>query len=78
MMDSSVIWIMNEPEVAPAFQLARAGYDVWLGNSRGTTFSRGHVYLNADKDKDYWDYGFEEMGKYDNPAFVDYVRKHTG
>ena len=28
-------WIYNDPEVAPAFVLARLGYDVWLGNNRG-------------------------------------------
>ena len=30
--DSADCWIMNFPEVAPAFKLLRAGYDVWLGN----------------------------------------------
>jgi lysosomal acid lipase/cholesteryl ester hydrolase len=30
--DSADCWIMNYNEVAPAFQLVRAGYDVWLGN----------------------------------------------
>jgi len=30
---------MHLPDLAPAFQLVRMGYDVWLGNSRGTRYS---------------------------------------
>jgi len=42
---------MNHPEEAPALVLAREGFDVWLGNSRGTRFSRKHTSLNPDS----WD-----------------------
>ena len=40
--DSSDCWVMHYPELAPAFQLVREGYDVWLGNQRGTKYSLGH------------------------------------
>ena len=49
--DSADCWIMNYEQTAPAFQLARAGYDVWLGNQRGTKYSMGHKSLNPKKDK---------------------------
>jgi len=31
-VDSADCWVMNHPEKAPAFVIANAGYDVWLGN----------------------------------------------
>ena len=39
-------WIWNDAELSPAFNLVRAGYDVWLGNNRGTRWSEGHVTLD--------------------------------
>lgn len=41
-----------------AFRLAREGYDVWLGNVRGTAYSREHVKLNPDEDMAFWDYRY--------------------
>lgn len=46
-------WVWNLPEVAPAFVLARAGYDVWLGNNRGNRFSINHLSLDPKK-KEFW------------------------
>lgn len=36
-------YVANEASVAPAFVLANLGYDVWLGNNRGSKFSNQHV-----------------------------------
>ena len=38
-----------------AFRLADAGYDVWLGNSRGNIYSRRHAWLETD-DPQFWQY----------------------
>lgn len=42
------------------YQLADEGYDVWLINFRGNSYSREHMWLSADTDPDFWDYSFEE------------------
>jgi predicted alpha/beta hydrolase len=65
---------MHYPEVAPAFVAARAGYDVWLGNSRGNTYSRKHVKYSPDKnEKKFWAFDWEQMGQYDIPAVLDHM-----
>ena len=65
---------MHYSDKSPAFVAARAGYDVWLGNSRGNTYSRRHQGLDADRDKEkFWDFGWEDMGKYDVPAVIEHI-----
>ena len=71
-------WIIHYPDIAPAFEMVRNGYDVWMGNNRGTTYSREHEWLNPDKDKAFWNYSFTELGDFDLPAQIDYVRDKTG
>lgn len=71
-------WIYNTPDVAPAFTLARAGYDIWLGNNRGNVYSRGHTSLVPDVNADYFDYSFQKLGEHDLPTQLDMVRQKTG
>ena len=68
---------MNYASTAPAFQLARAGYDVWLGNNRGNKYSIGHQTLST-KSKAYWSFSFTELGEYDAPAQIEYALKTAG
>ena len=70
-------WVFHKPEVAPALVLARAGYDVWMGNNRGTFYSQNHTTL-SNKDKEYWQFSWEEMGTKDTPAVIDYILEMTG
>lgn len=59
------------------FELAKRGYDVWLPNSRGNTHSKFHRYYTKDESH-FWDFTWADMGKYDNPAVIDYVLHRTG
>jgi pimeloyl-ACP methyl ester carboxylesterase len=64
---------------APAFVLAREGYDVWLGNNRGCKFSVNHTTLSPEKDAaKFWDFDFEDMALKDVPAEIDYIKNVTG
>ena len=51
-------------------QLADLGYDVWMGNNRGTEYSQGHKSIPATDNK-YWNWSWSEMGLHDTPAFID-------
>ncbi|CAK1598737.1 unnamed protein product [Parnassius mnemosyne] len=73
--DSSDSWMVLGPKSSLAFRLADAGFDVWLFNSRGNKYSKGHV-KNLSK-KQYWNFSFEEMGSKDLPATIDYILSAT-
>lgn len=76
-LDSAATFVNNGPGLAPAYLLADKCYDVWLGNTRGSKYSRSHRTLNPDKDKEFWEFSFVEMGRYDITAAVDYVLGQT-
>ena len=58
-LDSAYAWVMHYSDKSPAFVAARAGYDVWLNNSRGNTYSRRHSALDPDEDKEkFWNFGW--------------------
>ena len=50
---SSADWVMGIPEKSLGYILADAGFDVWLGNFRGNTYSRAHCSLLPSQ-KDFW------------------------
>ncbi|NWX17390.1 LICH hydrolase, partial [Aegotheles bennettii] len=70
-------WISNLPNNSLGFLLADAGYDVWMGNSRGNTWSLKHKTLNPSQ-KEFWQFSFDEMGKYDIPAELYFIMNKTG
>ncbi|XP_065494583.1 lysosomal acid lipase/cholesteryl ester hydrolase-like isoform X2 [Caloenas nicobarica] len=70
-------WISNLPNNSLGFILADAGFDVWLGNSRGNTWSSKHKTLKPCQ-KEFWQFSFDEIGKYDIPAELYFIMNKTG
>ena len=69
---------MNEPELSPGFIMAENGYDVWLGNNRGTRFGAYNTKLDS-KSFEFWEgVDWDSMGVYDTPANIDFILKKTG
>jgi len=53
------------------------GYDVWLTNNRGNTYSRNNTNLKPSFDKAFWNFSFATLGQHDVPANIKYIVQHT-
>ncbi|XP_049764860.1 lipase 3-like [Schistocerca cancellata] len=77
LLGSSTDWVFLGPRNGLAYRLYEAGYDVWMGNSRGNTYSRAHSNMSIH-DSRFWDFSWHEMGVYDVPAVIGHVLRETG
>ncbi|XP_031490763.1 triacylglycerol lipase 2-like isoform X2 [Nymphaea colorata] len=70
-------WLVNGMNQSLALVLADAGYDVWIANTRGTRWSRGHISLDPAQ-REYWEWSWDELAKFDLPDTFNFVYSHTG
>ncbi|XP_072165483.1 gastric triacylglycerol lipase-like [Diadema setosum] len=76
LLASSTNWLTNLVNESFAYLLADAGFDVWLGNMRGNTYSKKHIKYKPDQ-VEFWHWSWDEMAKYDLPAMLNFVLKVT-
>ena len=68
-------WGINK-EYSPAFVLANQGYDVWMTNSRGNKYSRGHSKHDPYWGR-YWDFGMFDLAR-DMEENIQFILDSTG
>lgn len=59
-----------------AYLLSNEGYDVWLGNVRGSKYSMKHRRLDP-LSREFWQFSFHEIGYFDLPAMINYILAAT-
>jgi pimeloyl-ACP methyl ester carboxylesterase len=75
LLDCSVSWFLHEDKAKSLpYLLAAQGYDVWVGNNRGNRLSRHE----DDACPKYWQYTFDHLVDYDQPALIAGVLATTG
>ncbi|EFN70010.1 Lipase 3 [Camponotus floridanus] len=77
LISSSADWVLLGPRKALAYVLCDNGFDVWLANARGNTYSKGHKHYSI-KNREFWNFSWHEIGYYDLPAMIDYILEKTG
>ena len=70
-------WLGGYTGVPMQLQLVDAGFDVWMGNNRGSPYSLKHNKYTTDDEK-YWAWSWAEMGIYDDVANIKMIKKETG
>jgi hypothetical protein len=75
-MEGGDIWVLNPGEESLAFLLANAGYEVWIGNTRSTIYTFGHV-LYQRQQKEFWNWNWDDLVSKDLPSMLYAVYNHT-
>lgn len=76
LLSSSEVWVILGPGKALPYILFDVGYDVWLGNNRGNTYSRKHTKFSSNPEI-FSNFGWHEIAMHDLPAMMNFVLQHT-
>ncbi|KIZ02804.1 lipase, family member K [Monoraphidium neglectum] len=74
---ASSCFVVLDPESSMAFYLADAGFDVWMANTRGNTYSRGNRHY-TQLEHGFWEFSMDELALLDLPSQIDFVLKTSG
>ncbi|XP_059093434.1 lipase 3-like [Tigriopus californicus] len=75
---TSAVFAFGPPTKSLAYVLADAGFDVWMGNTRGSTWSKNHTTLDTGMGSEaFWDFGWDKTGRLDYSAEIDYILEQT-
>jgi len=78
LLDDCATWIVNSPQQSLGFLLADAGYDVFMGNVRGNSYSTRNLNYTED-DSTYWRHiDFDYMISQDLPTMIGEALRVTG
>lgn len=73
---SADAWVVHHEKEALGLMLVSAGFDVWLGNARGSKYSYYHQTLDHDS-KEYWAFSWQQMALHDITTSLKYVQGVT-
>ncbi|XP_075531808.1 gastric triacylglycerol lipase-like isoform X2 [Dermacentor variabilis] len=71
------VYFFNLPSQSPGYLFADNGFDVWAMSMRENKPYISHKTLSPDE-PEYWQFSFDEMGRYDVAACIDHVLNATG
>eukprot|EP01022_Parablepharisma_sp_SALTPOND_P006846 TRINITY_DN1276_c0_g1_i1.p1 TRINITY_DN1276_c0_g1~~TRINITY_DN1276_c0_g1_i1.p1 ORF type:complete len:440 (-),score=23.92 TRINITY_DN1276_c0_g1_i1:868-2187(-) len=76
--DTGFTYLFQDIHKNLAIMLVNEGYDVWIGNARGSMYSLEHESLDSSNySSTYWDFSWDELGQYDLPAMISYIKRVT-
>ena len=77
-------WVWVDPDDPPVLtedtpwplplHLFDDGFDIWMASNRGTKYCQEHETLDINT-KEYWEFSWVEMGKYDDVSNIKYVKE---
>ena len=78
-MGDAQLWFASAKDKPMHLQLYDEGYDIWMGNNRGTKYSNvSDEFPHNDESFERWDFSWAELGLYDDSAFMSLIKYKTG
>lgn len=68
---NSADFLATGPKIALPYLLADSGFDVFIGNSRGSKFSTEHDNHSYNS-SEFWNFSWHEIGFFDLPAMIEF------